>query len=161
MKLRIMAIAILVIAGSMLTARNARAAILVVTKTADTSDGVCDADCSLREAIAAASSGDQIAFSFLFNSPQTITLTSWLAISNDVSIYGPGASLLTIAGPPGNPLSVIESSFGGSSTVWLSGLTITGGTNGASTITATSLFRNAPSQGIQVCRSEGSKTRAS
>lgn len=39
----------------------AQAATLTVTKTADTSDGVCDADCSLREAIAAAAiSGDEI-----------------------------------------------------------------------------------------------------
>ena len=33
------------------------AAEFVVTKTADTSDGVCDADCSLREAVLAANSG--------------------------------------------------------------------------------------------------------
>ena len=33
---------------------------LTVTKTADTNDGVCDADCSLREAIAAAVNGDTI-----------------------------------------------------------------------------------------------------
>ena len=32
----------------------ARATTFVVTKTADTNDGVCDADCSLREAINAA-----------------------------------------------------------------------------------------------------------
>jgi CSLREA domain-containing protein len=31
-----------------------RAATFTVTKTADTNDGVCDADCSLREAILAA-----------------------------------------------------------------------------------------------------------
>ncbi len=35
---------------------------LTVTKTADTNDGTCDADCSLREAIAAAASGDTIEF---------------------------------------------------------------------------------------------------
>src|SRR3989304_3546658 len=33
---------------------TAHAAILVVTKTADTADGTCDSDCSLREAIIAA-----------------------------------------------------------------------------------------------------------
>ena len=44
----------------------------IVTKTADTSDGACNADCSLREAIAAAVSGDTIQFSSLFDSPQTI-----------------------------------------------------------------------------------------
>ena len=34
--------------------RPAYAATFVVTKTADTADGTCDADCSLREAIIAA-----------------------------------------------------------------------------------------------------------
>ena len=33
---------------------------LTVTKTADTNDGTCDGDCSLREAIAVAASGDVI-----------------------------------------------------------------------------------------------------
>lgn len=43
------------------TARTpAEAATLTVTKTADTADGVCDADCSLREAINAAVSGDTV-----------------------------------------------------------------------------------------------------
>src|SRR5512147_992156 len=35
-------------------ASPAQAATFTVTKTADTDDGVCDADCSLREAIRAA-----------------------------------------------------------------------------------------------------------
>ena len=39
---------------------TAHAMNLTVTKTADTNDGVCDADCSLREAIAAAINGDTI-----------------------------------------------------------------------------------------------------
>ena len=40
----------------------ARAASITVTKIADTNDGVCDSDCSLREAIAVASTGDTISF---------------------------------------------------------------------------------------------------
>jgi len=36
---------------------DARAANFTVTKTADTADGICDADCSLREAIIAANAG--------------------------------------------------------------------------------------------------------
>ena len=43
-----------VIAMSVLFAAPAMAATLTVTKTADTADGVCNADCSLREAIIAA-----------------------------------------------------------------------------------------------------------
>ena len=49
----------------------------VVTKTEDTNDGVCDGDCSLREAFIAANNDpgtDIIEFSSLFNSPQTITV---------------------------------------------------------------------------------------
>src|SRR5512143_2212057 len=40
--------------GSAVFVTPARAATFTVTKTADTNDGVCDADCSLREAISAA-----------------------------------------------------------------------------------------------------------
>ena len=39
---------------------HAQAATLFVTKTADTNDFFCDADCSLREAIGTAASGDTI-----------------------------------------------------------------------------------------------------
>ncbi|HLM60606.1 MAG TPA: CSLREA domain-containing protein, partial [Pyrinomonadaceae bacterium] len=52
-----------------------QAATLTVTKIADTNDGACDADCSLREAIAAANpaGGDEIVFaSPLFDTPQII-----------------------------------------------------------------------------------------
>jgi CSLREA domain-containing protein len=44
------------------TATPVFAAVRTVTKTADTNDGACDADCSLREAINAVVSGDEIAF---------------------------------------------------------------------------------------------------
>src|SRR5688500_16223937 len=57
----------------------AQAATLTVTKTADTNDGACDADCSLREAFAAANETglpDTIEFDAgLFSTPQIITLT--------------------------------------------------------------------------------------
>src|SRR5215467_757484 len=53
-------------------------ATFTVTKTADTNDGVCDADCSLREAIGAANqatSNDVIQFdAAVFSTPKTITL---------------------------------------------------------------------------------------
>lgn len=45
-----------------LTAAPAFAATLIVTKTADTQDSVCDADCSLREAMALSQPGDVIQF---------------------------------------------------------------------------------------------------
>src|SRR4029453_15565903 len=65
------------------------AATLTVTKVEDTNDGVCDADCSLREAVVAAASADTVVFSSLFNTPQTITLMlGEMAFSKDLTITG-------------------------------------------------------------------------
>jgi CSLREA domain-containing protein len=73
------------------------AATVMVTKISDTSDGVCDADCSLREAVIAVNNGDTIVFSSLFNQPQTITLTGGqISISKSLTIAGPSADLLTV-----------------------------------------------------------------
>ncbi len=75
-----------------------------VTKTADTNDGICDADCSLREAVTAANAtadNDVVAFSALFDSAQTITLSGAeivVASNGSLTINGPGANLLTISG---------------------------------------------------------------
>ncbi|MDQ4122428.1 MAG: carboxypeptidase regulatory-like domain-containing protein [Acidobacteriota bacterium] len=98
----------------------------IVTKTADTDDGVCDADCSLREAIAAAAPGDTIVFSSLFDSARTITLTlGELLIDKNLTIIGKGARLLTISG---NDASRVFSHFGSSSTVVnITGLTVANG----------------------------------
>src|SRR5947207_2650268 len=76
---------------------------LVVTKTDDTDDGICDADCSLREAVFAAnnSTGDDV-ITFdpsVFGSPQTILLSGGSlqpTTSSMITINGPGARLLTI-----------------------------------------------------------------
>ena len=61
--------------------------ILTVTKTADTNDGTCSAsDCSLREAIAVASSGDEVVV------PAGIyTLTSLFELTIDKSLTVTGA----------------------------------------------------------------------
>ena len=69
---------------------------LVVTKTGDTNDGVCSlTDCSLREAISAANSGDTITFAVT----GTIVLTGGqLAITSDLTIDGPGSADLHISG---------------------------------------------------------------
>ncbi len=90
----------------LLSAYSVDAAVYIVTKTADTNDGVCDvADCSLREAIAAANAtvdNDTIVFTLpLFSSPQSITLSGSelvVAANGSLSILGPGANRLTING---------------------------------------------------------------
>jgi CSLREA domain-containing protein len=93
------------------------AATFTVSKTADTNDGVCDADCSLREAVAAAAaspSDDVIVFdAAVFGTPQTITLSgSEIAITANgrLVIEGPGAHLLTLDG--NNASRIISNNVG-------------------------------------------------
>lgn len=113
--------------GLLLIAANSQAATLTVTKIQDTDDGVCDVDCSLREAVDVAASGDTIEFSLLFDTPQTITLTvssvSGLRIDAGISIIGPGANLLTVAQSNGNS----EVFYVTADSAEISGMTITGG----------------------------------
>ncbi len=76
------------------------AAAYVVSKTADTNDGICDADCSLREAITAAnaSAADD---TITFGVNGTITLTSALpniANNGSLTITGNGAANTIISG---------------------------------------------------------------
>ncbi len=100
------------------------AATLVVTKTADTADGICDADCSLREAVSAAASGDTVVFSPLFNEPQTITLTfGEIFITQNLTITGPGQNFLTISG--NNASRIAQVTNGGS--LKLSGMKLING----------------------------------
>lgn len=109
----------------------ANAAEYTVTKTADTNDGVCDmADCSLREAVAAANGNaenDSITFATpLFLGPQTITLMSGeLVVANNgsLTILGPGANRLTISG--NNASRILVS--GANVVVNISGLRFTAG----------------------------------
>lgn len=109
------------------------AAVFMVTKTADTNDGVCNADCSLREAIAAANANVEeslVSFdSTLFNTAQTISLTGGelvFANARRITIGGTGANLVTVSG--NNQSRVFR--IGRDSIIDINGLTITGG-NGA------------------------------
>lgn len=104
----------------------AHAATLTVTKTADTNDGVCDADCSLREAVAVAAPNDTVQFSALFNSPQTITLGgTHITINKNLTINGPGEILLTLDANNQSRTFRITSNV----TVVINDLKITGGGN--------------------------------
>src|SRR6266550_2791822 len=116
--------AVLAFLVCILAAVNISATTLVVTKTADTNDGVCDADCSLREAVAVAAADDTIVFSSLFQTPQTITLTfGQIPITRNLTITGPGPEVLAISG---NNASRILRLTGGVS-VSICGMKITNG----------------------------------
>ena len=85
----------------------------VVTKVGpDANDGVCDADCSLREAVGAANANpgaDTITFDpALFAAPAIIDLTGGpLPIIDHVTITGPGADLLTLDAHDASRLFII------------------------------------------------------
>ena len=66
---------------------TAQGASLDVTQTADTDDGVCDADCSLREAIADANTGDTITIPI---GTYTLTQGTELVIDVDLTLTGAG-----------------------------------------------------------------------
>ncbi|MFN0278187.1 MAG: choice-of-anchor Q domain-containing protein [Pyrinomonadaceae bacterium] len=107
---------------------DARAAELTVTKTADTADGVCDGDCSLREAVIAAASGDTVVFSPLFNTPQTITLTlGQITIDKNLTITGTGQDLVTISGNNAGRIFYINGNFN----ITMSGMKLGDGKVGA------------------------------
>ena len=108
------------------------AANLTVTKAEDTNDGVCDADCSLREAVVAAAPSDTIVFSSLFNTPQTITLMiGEMAFNKDLTITGTGSDNVIISG---NNLGRIFYITGGA-TVNISGITLRDGNVGSQDVT--------------------------
>ena len=103
---------------------TAQGASLDVTKTADTDDEVCDADCSLREAIEAAISGDTI------NIPigtYTLTIGTQLTIDKDLTLNGAGSgdTVIQAATSSADATSRVLSITGG--TVSISGVTVQNG----------------------------------
>ncbi|MDX6443283.1 MAG: hypothetical protein QOH71_357 [Blastocatellia bacterium] len=152
---------------------------LVVTKTADSDDGTCDADCSLREAIAAANVGPDTN-NITFNIPNTdggctggvctITLgvgggVGELGISSNVNINGPGESLLIVDGATATRVFEIASER----TVSISDLTVTRGNasgngggilndNGTLTLTNSTVNGNNANFGGGICNLGGTLT---
>src|SRR5437867_7453977 len=110
--------AIATVLAATLTAFCARAATLTVTSIADSGPG------SLRNAIAAAASGDTVAFGVT----GAITLTTGeLLIAKNLTIAGPGAASLTIqrsaaTGTPSFRIFNVRSGI-----VSISGLTLSNG----------------------------------
>ncbi|MEM8556742.1 MAG: Ig-like domain-containing protein [Bacteroidota bacterium] len=130
----------------------------IVTKTADTNDGTCDADCSLREAIAAADANLAAAADTITFSPAvtgTIALDgTQLTLVTDVVINGPGAGVLAVSG---NQISRV---FETTSTVEINDLTIRDGNatssgsgirnlGGTLTIRRSSITNNGGQSGIE------------
>lgn len=128
---------------------DAASPVLTVTKIADTNDGACNADCSLREAMTAANAnanGSVIAFNIPGAGPHTIAPTTALpTISNPVLIDGytqPGASANTdpvtsnatiMIGVDGNGIAGTRVAFGiCSNNSTIRGLSLTRFTVGAS-----------------------------
>ncbi len=104
-----------------------------VTKTEDTNDGVCDADCSLREAVGAVNASSEIDKEIIFDDsflvPRTLGISSELVVSNPAgtaAISGRGAEQTNVSA---SGLSRLISNQGGA-TLMLSDLTLKEG-NGA------------------------------
>ena len=94
----------------------------VVTTTADTDDGTCDADCSLREAIAKTTWDGTVTFAAGL-SGQTLTVTSPLVTERPVTIDASAlAGGISVSG--GNATRVFEATAG---TLTLRGLTVRDG----------------------------------
>jgi CSLREA domain-containing protein len=108
---------------------DSHAATLTVTKIEDTNDGVCDADCSLREAVAVAIPNDTILFSELFNTQQMITLVNGvIMINKTLTITGTGSGVVNISGNNTDRVFWVS----GAVTVTMSELTIRDGHVGES-----------------------------
>ena len=108
--------------GEMFPIISALAIPYTVTKTADTDDGVCDGDCSLREAVKAANATAEdeiINFAIPADDPNctpdgacTITLTNGeltIADNGSLTINGSGEKRLTISGNNASRVFSVES----------------------------------------------------
>jgi len=117
--------------------RSAQAAEFTVTKTADTADGTCDDDCSLREAVGAANAAvgaDTISLPAgtytlsIAGADEDANATGDLDVTDELTITGAGSATTTIDG--GGIDRVLDLPSGGDLT--LNDLTVTGGdTTGA------------------------------
>lgn len=98
---------IALVTAAALAAAPACAAVYTVTKTADTADGACNSDCSLREAILAANANHGSDFILLGPGTYTLTLagagedlgaTGDLDVRDDVAIVGASAETTILDG---------------------------------------------------------------
>ncbi|MBZ0252475.1 MAG: right-handed parallel beta-helix repeat-containing protein, partial [Candidatus Methylomirabilis sp.] len=113
----------------------AAAATFTVTKTADTADGVCDADCSLREAVIAANANDDAdeivlgagIFALTVVGDDATAQAGDLDISASVTIRGAGAAQTTVDGAGVDRVFHLYNQFPTGRTVTIRDMTIRGG----------------------------------
>src|SRR6476660_4175337 len=117
---------------------GANAATFTVTKTADTADGACNADCSLREAITAANAlaGADVIVLPAGTYTTTIATTNENAnangdfdITSNLSIIGggEGTTFVQANASPGVAFDRVFHILGGSTNVLIEGLTVRNG----------------------------------
>ncbi len=100
------------------------AATILVNTLADEADGSCaDGDCSLRDAVSLAASGETIQFSVT----GTIVLTQGqIIVRKSLSLLGPGPDALTVSSNNASRIFQVEGEDGGGNIV-ISGITIANG----------------------------------
>src|SRR5436305_5025791 len=103
-----------------LAAPVARASTFTVTKTADTADGNCDSDCSLREAIMAANTSpgaDTIVVPAgdyrlsITGAGEDVGATGDLDVNDDTTIAGAGARTTAVHAPPDGQMNPVHRVF--------------------------------------------------
>ena len=146
---------LIVVATLWAWAGTAQGASLDVTKTADTDDGACDADCSLREATLYSVAGDTI------NIPTgdyTLTMGTELFIAKDLTLNGAGfgGTIIQAATDPNVANFRVFNITSG--TVAISGVTIRNGDiagNGGGLLNAASLTLNSSTVSGNAASSSG------
>jgi CSLREA domain-containing protein len=105
---------------------------IIVTNFSDLDDGLCDADCSLREALnksnnLVGASGSIVFDNSVFSVPRIINLAEALPdITNSLNLAGPGADLLTVRRDSENSFGIFNVPGPGLS-IEMSDLTISNG----------------------------------
>lgn len=132
-----MTVAVLVLSVALTAAAPAGAATFTVTKTADTLDGTCDADCSLREAVTAANLDvveDVVVLPAgtlrleLAAAPEDANADGDLDVTQDLVIRGAGAAVTEVRSvlPAATPDRVLQL-VGAGIDLTLSDLVVSGG----------------------------------
>jgi CSLREA domain-containing protein len=125
-------LAVLIVVALALFATASPAGAVTVTKTADTNDHVCNADCSLREAIEAALPGETVNVPASATPYQVTDGLGTLVIDKSITVAGAGARLTDVTSPGATPgvsprPFTVQSPAGGTAIVTIRDLSITGG----------------------------------